>query len=347
MRYNPALDGLRAIAVVMVVAFHTNVPFVRGGMIGVDIFFVISGYLITGILRSELVKTGSIDLRDFYARRLWRLMPALVLAMAGTYLFYRIVRPYTNINGDIIASLLYYADYRIALAHFPTTIKHTWSLAVEMQFYLVWPLFLLATRHMDDRALLRLLLVLFAAATIWRCLNVMALSDWNRSYYSFDTRLSGLLLGAALAVSGWQQRTSATTADRIGAGALLLLTILCISLQWKYTPSLTTGVLLAELAALALIMGLWVERSIAAKALSAPWLVYVGKLSYAIYLWHYGLAVVLRHELTPALSFPITLVAATALSALSFHYVETPCLAWSRRRKTDRDGADKAVISPP
>lgn len=348
MRYNPALDGLRAISVLIVVAFHANVPLARGGMIGVDVFFVISGYLITAILRSELEKSGSIDLRNFYIRRFWRLMPALLLAMAGTYLFYKLVRPQTDINGDIIASLLYYADYRIALGHVTTTIKHTWSLAVEAQFYLLWPLFLLATRRLGDKMLFRLLLAMFVTATIWRCFDILAWHDWPRTYYSFDTRLSGLFLGAALAVSGW--RLDPAKAGPVGILSILLLAYLCLTLRWKHVASLTTGVLLAEFAAVGLILAIGAQTSVVARALSAPWLVYIGTLSYSIYLWHYGLAVVVRHALDPALSFAVTFGVAAALSALSYRFVEAPCLAWSRRGKASGDGdrpPPRPMVSPP
>lgn len=335
VKYFPALDGLRAASAIVVVAFHTSVPFLRGGMFGVDVFFVLSGFLITALLRQEQSATGRIDLGGFYLRRMARLFPALVVAMLGTWALYRIIRPDLDLSADVMSALLYYADYRIALGSEKFVITHTWSLAVEAQFYLAWPLVLMATRRWSNRTLLWFLLIAFVAASLWRYIDVARWNNWTWTYFRLDTRMSGLLLGAALAVAEW--KPSPALAERLGRGACYALVFLCISLHWHVMPSLTFGVTAAELATAALLVSLTSDHETSvSRLLSRPLPVYLGTISYSIYLWHYGIGKALRGEVHFSLAFSVTLTASIALAALSYHVIEKPFPAWLRRMRVLR-----------
>ena len=148
MTYIPALDGVRALAVIAVVAFHCGIPAARGGMVGVDLFFVLSGYLITTILRRELLKTGKISLAGFYWSRMLRLWPPLILFLVFYYWLGAFLFPGIEVLPQIGIAALYLTDYSMAIWRSPAELGHTWSLSVEEHFYLVWPLFLLTTRSL-------------------------------------------------------------------------------------------------------------------------------------------------------------------------------------------------------
>lgn len=332
MKYNPALDGVRAISVIAVLAFHTADPFFKGGFVGVDVFFVLSGFLITTLLRNELRASGQISLKRFYFRRAVRLIPPLVLSMAGVYLAYAVLLPDVDIGADVIAGLLYVSDYGKAFWNVPRYLGHSWSLSVEEHFYLIWPLFLMATRSLSDRALLLMMMAIFAAVFAWKIVDALLWGDFIRTYYRFDTRLGGLVLGSALAVH--PIRVTAETAQMLGKYALMALAILVLVLPWHAMQSLLVGGFMTELVAVALIVSLTSGHDTkVAKALSHPWLVYIGVLSYSIYLWHYGLAIALRDRLDPVSCFSITFVASVAAAALSHRFVEAPLRRWINRTR--------------
>lgn len=335
LQYNPALDGLRALAVIAVVAFHTIFPVIKGGMIGVDVFFVLSGFLITMLLTSELRESDKVDLKRFYLRRMARLMPPLVLSAIGTYLGYMAFASEIDIATDVVLGLLYVSDYGISFWGIPEHIRHTWSLSVEEHFYLVWPVFLLLTRTMKAESLFKLLIAMFIAATLWRFADALVWKDWIRTYYRFDTRLSGMILGSALAMRSWT--VSAPVARAIGAIALTALAMMALGLRWLYMPSLLWGVLAADLATAALIVSLTSgHRTPIFNALSHAWLVRLGVLSYSIYLWHYGIAYLLRDAIHPWAAFTVTMVASVLISSASYRYVEAPLRKWSKGTPTAR-----------
>ncbi len=330
MKYNPALDGVRAVSVTAVVAFHTVYPFLSGGMIGVDIFFVLSGYLITTLLRDELHNTGSIDLKRFYIRRFARLMPPLVFCLAGAYVGYAIFLPGIDLTPDVLFGLLYLSDYSIALWDTPEHLRHTWSLSAEEHFYLIWPLFLILTRRLSDRAMLRLLAALFVTAEAWKFAHGLFWNDFQATYYRFDTRLGGMILGGALAVARWN--VSQDAARKLATAGLLALVYLMFALRWKSMPSLLIGGLAAELSAAALIVALTCgHATTVGRMLSHPGLVYIGVLSYSIYLWHYVFAYATRDHLDPVSAFAVAFVPAFAISAVSHKYIETPLRNWIGR----------------
>src|SRR6478609_4461194 len=227
----PALDGVRAVAVVAVLAFHGGLPGARGGFLGVDAFFVLSGYLITALLLAEWTRSGGrIDLAAFWGRRARRLLPALLVVVAAVAVGGRMLLPPEEVRllrGDGIAALLYVANWRMILRggdYFaqtaaPSPLEHTWSLGIEEQFYLAWPLVLCAVLWSRRRGggVRRRLRVLVAVCVGGAAVSTVALAraytvdDPGRAYYGTDTRGAALLVGAGLAAL-------LATRDRGGTG---------------------------------------------------------------------------------------------------------------------------------
>ncbi|HXV31961.1 MAG TPA: acyltransferase [Sinorhizobium sp.] len=324
MQYNPALDGLRAFAVLAVMAFHCKIPIALGGMIGVDLFFVLSGYLITTILRNEAAKTGTISLRRFYWRRALRLWPPLLLMLAGYAAIAPWAFPSNNIVIDVLVAGTYLSDYAMAFFWRQTmSIGHTWSLAVEEHFYLIWPLLILATRRFSQRALTGALTVAFVLATVWRIVDAYQWQDWYRTYYRFDTRASGLLLGSLIAVASW--RPDEKTALAIGRISAYILIASVIVFRFRTVFFTSWGGIVADLASAGLILSvISTPRSAICGLLAARPVVHVGVISYSIYLWHYPLALLLRNDLGSFTTFAAVSLFSVGLAALSHEFVEKP-----------------------
>src|SRR5580704_558230 len=211
MRYLPALDGLRAIAAMLVFLFHTG--HLPGGWVGVDIFFVLSGYLITSILLTEHERTGVINLRHFYGRRACRLLPALIIVIGVAVVIAVCLRnKVRDIEIDAVAALFYVLDYRYALmvnlTH-ATDLAHLWSLSIEEQFYFLWPLTLIILLKTGTRRMaFRMTLILILVVAAWRVFMFATRADPSiRIYFAFDTRVDELLIGCSLAL--WESRGSA------------------------------------------------------------------------------------------------------------------------------------------
>lgn len=284
MQYNPALDGLRALALLLVLAFHARIEGFHGGFFGVDVFFVLSGYLITRLLAEQHSATGTINVSAFYLRRLRRLYPALLLFL-GVYL---IAGPLAFPNRqdharDALVAATYLSDYGFAFWRIPWVIQHTWSLSVEEHFYLAWPVVLLMVLKLPRSCWAPVVLTLAVAATLWRWHVVFNVDPWQQPYYRFDTRLSGILLGAAAGL--WRPQVPRLAAPL--GGALLLLAM--SQAYTKADSSLTGWMALAEGGSLLLVLGAHQVPLLA----WAP-LVWIGKLSYGIYLWHYPIMLWLR-----------------------------------------------------
>jgi peptidoglycan/LPS O-acetylase OafA/YrhL len=349
MPYLAALDGVRAVSVVAVLLFHAGISWMGGGFLGVEVFFVISGYLITALLVAEHGRSGSLDLRKFWFGRARRLLPALYLMLfvvsAYTVLFLPDVLE--QLKGQLVAASFYVTNwYLIAqkISYFqqfgrPSPLTHLWSLAVEEQFYLVWPLVLaLLLRKFKDRRD-QLALTIFCgalASTLLMALLYRSGADPSRVYYGTDTRAGGLLVGATLAVlwRPWESRRRPNVrrgllADLGGFGALGLILVFCMVVSetgpFLYRGgfllvSLTTAVLIACCASNS---NVWLRRGLGSKPF-----VWVGQRSYGIYLWHWpifaitrpGIDVPLRGLPDLALRFALTGVAAAA----SYRYVEMP-----------------------
>ena len=347
LRYNPALDGLRAIAALLVVGSHCHAPGFQGGFYGVDIFFVLSGYLITRLLLDEHGASGRIDLPRFYLRRFLRLTPPL-LAMLAVYLVWA---PYawpqfglwSHVRDTLVAAF-YLSDYARAFWLFPHVVQHTWSLGVEEHFYLVWPLALLGLLRLPARWRPAALFGLYVAATAWRMIWYVDATDWPETYFRLDTRMSGLILGALLAtlLSG-ADRVPERLANLAGVVASLAL-ILALTLgAWRAPGALEWTMTLVEFAAAALLIASAAPKSWVSRALSAPPLVATGILSYGIYLWHYPLALYFRDRM-PWFEAMLTVLAIAFLAAAMSHLlIEKPLQGFRRNLRPQMETEPAAI----
>jgi peptidoglycan/LPS O-acetylase OafA/YrhL len=325
MTYNPGMDGIRAVAVMMVMLFHANVPFFGGGFLGVDVFFVLSGYLISTLLIGELETTGRLDVKRFYIRRLMRLTPAL-LAMLIVYaavapLFWPEV---TNHMAQVALSAAYLSDFSVAFWGTPVQLGHTWSLSVEEHFYLIWPLALMAAyRRLNPRQLLIALACAYVFSLAWRWVWLLQGQGWYQIWCRFDTHVSGLLLGACLALALRDPRLSALLERH--SSRFLVLPLIAIGLLrsgWGTPWMLTWGVWLTEWASIAVLIAVHRRQGTCYEMLAAPALAWIGRLSYGLYLWHYPIFRYLRENydwtIVLAIGAPLTLI----LAALSLYTIE-------------------------
>lgn len=343
--YLPGLDGLRALAVMAVLIYHSALGWLPGGFLGVDIFFAISGYLITSLLLAEWQRSGGIDLKAFWLRRARRLLPAL-FALLGTTLAFCVVflpEEVAALRQDVLAALGYVSNWYLILdqkSYFetvnrPSLLRHLWSLAVEEQFYLLWPLAVtvaLAVRRWPAQRLLLAVLAGAGASTLLMAALFDPSSDPSRVYYGTDTRAAGLLIGAALAFPPLAQaarRLPGRLADALAVAGLAVLAALCL-VGGEYDPLLYRGgFALAALATTATIAGVVHPQGRLGPAfLGRRPLRWIGLRSYGIYLWHWPVYMVTRPQLDVSLTgLPLLAVqlAATALLAeLSYRLVEMP-----------------------
>jgi peptidoglycan/LPS O-acetylase OafA/YrhL len=346
-RYMPGLDGLRAIAVLAVIAYHLNPAWAPGGLLGVGVFFTLSGYLITDLLLGQREATGRLQLGDFWLRRARRLLPALFLVLAVVVawitLLDRSLLP--GLRGDVLAAVGYVSNWwnivREAsyFARFgpPPPLDHLWSLAVEEQFYLIWPWLLwLGLRYVPGRYTLAGVTLAGAALSA----AAMALIyqpgvDPTRVYEGTDTRAFGLLIGAALAMV-WPSRE--LRADRRnyrgrllidGAGIVGLVVIgILIWRTSEYSPFLYKGGIVLLSVATALVLTALVHpASWLGVAVGSRPLRWLGVRSYGIYLWHYPIIVLTAPgpQQRASLSLEVLQVVATiVVAALSWQFFEEP-----------------------
>ena len=367
--YIPALDGLRAFAVLAVIAFHTNLSSLPGTYYGVDTFFTLSGFLITSLLVAEWTGKGRISLSSFWARRARRLLPALFLMLTAVGVI-AAVWPQTlgspQLLGDAIATVFYSANWHLIAEHSnyfaatnPSPLLHTWSLAIEEQFYLVWPLVVLcvlrgrlrrrpgaATAH-PEQSRRRRLWVLFGisaggavASALWMAAITHQGSDTARSYYGSDTRAQAILVGAALAVATalFPAPRGKWTKVLLAAGGFLGLA--GTSALWAHVPETSVlafhgGFFLAALSTAAIIACVTqVPRTAVADVLSLSPLRYLGRISYGMYLWYLPLALILSGPRTHLEGYPLfalRLVVVVAVATVSAYVVEMPIRRGSLR----------------
>lgn len=346
--FRPDIEGLRAVAVIAVVAYHAGIPGATGGYIGVDVFFVISGFLITGLLWREVTATNTIGLGRFYAARARRLLPAAATVGVLTAIGAAAVLPPLQARSvflDGIASALYAGNYRFArqntdylTATMPSPFQHYWSLGVEEQFYLVWPVLIIATAWLARR-------VRPGAATATRAApyalalgavgaaSLAAAVLWTRTspswaFFSLPTRAWELAAGGLLALSiqHWR-RLPLLTASVVGWGGLALVLVTCTQLHAR-TPYPGTAALLPVLGTALIIGGGCVTRGLGpGRLLCHPAMRAIGRVSYSWYLWHWPVLLLLPALLGGPAGLPARL-AATAISAglavITLHLVENP-----------------------
>lgn len=337
MPYSPALDGLRAVAILLVLLFHARVPGLPGANVGVDVFFVLSGYLITRLLLAEYRDSGAIDLRRFYRQRLWRLTPPLLLLLLLYAAFAPLLWPdyylFFHIR-DWIVVLLYQADLALVFGMGPDKMTHAWSLGIEERFYLLWPLMLLGLLALRSlRVALVVLLAAMLLVTLWR---LMALQLWgvvgDEAYYRFDMRLSGLLLGAWL---GLWIGCGFSVSEQLLRSRWLVLAWLALVVVVLYPTDdkgrLSFGLPLVEGAVLLTLLWLhqW-PQGLLGRALAWPPLVYVGQLSYGLYLFHYPVMVYLKLQQPWWVTLLGGATVALLLAIFSYHLIERPIRRWRK-----------------
>ena len=381
-RYIPALDGLRTLAVVAVVLYHLNLTWAQGGLLGVTIFFVLSGYLITRLLLNEIAKTGRIDLKSFWIRRIRRLFPAVVTVVVVTCALCTVFNHVmlTKMRPDILPSLLFFnnwwqimqdVSYFNALGD-PSPLTHFWSLAIEEQFYLIWPPLLLAmvSVHMSKPNTRRVVLGLAAVSAVAMMVLYNPATDPSRVYYGTDTRVFSLLLGAwmafipdrdlaparlvrhlgldRLAGAAKHGKSKSDTAEAattkpselarfwsspasidlmgvvglVGLAAMVALTNGYTAFQYR------GGTLLCSILTLMVIAACVQPQGMVARALAAEPLVWIGKRSYSIYLWHYPLLLLMNPVAnindTPWWHYILQVLLVVAVAECSYRFIETP-----------------------
>ena len=351
MGYLPGLDGIRALAVLGVLLYHGDLTWMRGGFLGVDVFFVLSGFLITTLIVEEFSRSGRIDFARFYIGRARRLLPALILLLVAVGMLAAFVYrdSAATFRADALASLLYVTNWWYVfsdLSYFeaigrPPFLQHLWSLAVEEQFYLLWPIaVLLLMRWRGRRAVFYVAIAGALASTAWMAFLAITNgypleADPSRAYFGSDSHIMGLLLGAALAMV-WRPGRLST---RLTAGAKAVVTAIGVAALlvvlyffWQvgeYSSFLYRGGFLVLSAVVCVLIaaashpGVPFGRMIG----SQPWR-YIGQRSYGLYLYHWPIYVITRPELDVPLDglplLALRLGLTFLVAELSYRYVEIP-----------------------
>lgn len=349
--YIPSLDGLRAFAVLAVIAYHMNFSWAKGGLLGVTVFFVLSGYLITGLLVTEWAQTKTIDLKNFWLRRIRRLVPAIVFVIVVVAALCALFNHelLTKMRPDIPPALFFFSNWWYIfhdLSYFealgaPSPLNHFWSLAIEEQFYLVWPVVLLIAFKLGvKRPLLRRgALVLAAISALAMALLYNPIADPSRVYYGTDTRAFSLLIGAWLAfrmpasrVRG-RRATQLTPQGRLVVDGLGVVSfaglIAMVALTDGFSPFLYWGgLVIASVLTMIVIAVIVQPQSRLGSLAAAKPLVWIGKRSYGMYLWHYPILLLMNPR--NAVGDPnylyclLQLAIIFALAAFSYKFVEDP-----------------------
>src|SRR5580692_8425835 len=362
LAYLPGLDGVRALAVVAVMLFHGGIPHMAGGFMGVDAFFVLSGFLITSLLIGEWRQALTIKLGAFWARRARRLLPALLLMLLFVAFFASVIVPkgtYGALRLDALSTLLYVSNWHFILINSnyfaensatASPLLHTWSLAVEEQFYLIWPLVVLGVLHFTRnlKVLFGLCVAAATASALWMYTVYNGGLNTNRAYLGTDTRSQCLFIGCAIAVglvllaqrSHEQGRLAkgelwrpATSVGLATCGVLGIVGAAGAVSSFLLTTSLSSfpysgGFFLLGLSVAAVIVaGVGAPRSIVPRFLALAPIRYVGRISYGLYIWPWPIFIWLNHERTGLSGwelFAVRVAVTFSVSVVSFHLVERP-----------------------
>ena len=350
-RYVPALDGLRALAVLVVIAYHMHLGWAPGGLLGVTMFFVLSGYLITGLLLKEYDDSGTISLSNFWLRRVRRIIPAVVVAVLGTAVLCTIFdhAPLSKMRPDVLPTLFFFnnwwqifhnVSYFEALGA-PSPLTHYWSLSIEEQFYLIWPVALLLCMKagVKRQTMQKGIVVLIVLSALEMILLFDPHADPSRVYYGTDTRAFSLLIGALLAFVWPYQKLTERAGKRMSQGGRLafnlvgvaavigLLVMVVVTNGFEpfiYRGGLLICSLLTAVAIAALVHPIsWISKVFELKPF-----VWIGKCSYSMYLWHFPIILLMTPANmqggTPWWLCLIELAVIFAVSAFSYYFVENP-----------------------
>ena len=354
MQYLPQLDGLRGVAIVAVMLFHAGISTFGGGFIGVDIFFVLSGFLITTLLVREYQTHGSVSLRNFYMRRALRLLPALLILLLVFCLLSFIRLDSTDARSNYVGALIvlfYLSNWARALSLHPQyPLDHTWSLSIEEQFYVLWPviLILMLTTLKKPKHVLALTVCFALAAWCLRVYLTMSGSTVERIYYGSDTRADSLMAGCALGIfydsQLWKELNVARFGKYITVLAIFcglgLLVFVCRA-NWRQAYMYYAGFLAVEIfTVIVLIEMLTNTKGLICAALQTRLIVWVGSISYGLYLWHYPIFRLVRSQgyetwIIATAGSAITFIVAS----ISYHFLERPLLRLRRYFVHEKPGA--------
>lgn len=346
-RYMPGLDGLRALSVIAVIFYHFHLKWAQGGFIGVGIFFVLSGYLITDQLLIEWNTNRRVSLVNFWIRRIKRLLPGMVGMLLFVALWLLVTDPgrLQALKGDVLSSVAYVNNWYLIFHHVsyfesfgpPSPIGHLWSLSIEEQFYVLWPLALLLGIRIAPRRGKLLLWVLGGALLSALAMAIIYVpgTDPSRVYYGTDTRAFALLVGAALAViwPSWKLSSHVSSSvrkllDICGAVGILVL-LLLMGYTNEYEDQLYQGGLLyVSLLTAVVIAALAHPAGRLGKLMGCKPLVWTGKRSYSLYIWHYPVIILtgsaVNAEDIRFLPVLMQITASFILAALSYRFIEEP-----------------------
>ncbi len=342
----PGLDGLRALAVGSVLLYHGGISWMSGGFLGVEVFFVISGYLITALLLAEWRDTDRIDLGQFWIRRARRLLPALFALLVVVSIVAVIFLPdeVASLRGDVAASFLYVANWGFIfgqksyfeLAGRPSMVQHLWSLAVEEQFYLIWPLLFVGGMKVFGKKHFPIVIVslAFASAVLMFVLFTPG-TDPSRVYYGTDTRAAGLLFGCALAFAWapWRLRAdiapkAARSLDIAGAVSVAILVVLLYATNQRSDFLYRGGLLFLDFVTLVIIAVTVHPAARLGKVLGIRPLQWVGQRSYGLYLWHWPIFQLTRPGLDVDMDgfdlFAFRMALTFIVAEVSYRFLEMP-----------------------
>ena len=351
MGYLPGLDGIRALAVLGVLLYHADVAWFTGGFLGVDVFFVLSGFLITTLIVEEFDRRGTVSFSQFYLRRARRLLPALLLMLLVVGFLAGLI--YTDaaaqVRKDTIASIFYVNNWWYIFSsqsYFefigrPPLLKHLWSLSIEEQFYLIWPAVVFVLLKFRGRRLVFITAIGAALlSTAWMVILSIAngfpeSADPSRVYFGTDSHIMGLLIGAALAIVWRPGRLP----KQVTAGAKLILTSIGVAsliavigfflFVGEFSPWMYRGgfLLLAVIVALLIAMATHPAIALGRVLGGQPWR-YIGQRSYGLYLWHWPIFMMLRPNLDTPLSglwnFILRMGVTFIVAELSYRFIEVP-----------------------
>jgi peptidoglycan/LPS O-acetylase OafA/YrhL len=342
--YITGLDGLRALAVLAVIAYHLNIPYSAGGFLGVTVFFVLSGYLITSLLVSEWEQTNKINLKHFWIRRAKRLLPACVLLLITLNIVTPLLRPelITNLRQDTIAAAFYYSNWHYIfqeLSYFeafekPSLLTHFWSLAIEEQFYIFWAVVILFFLKIvkSRKVIFLFILTVSSISAMWMTILHDPTLDPSRVYYGTDTRIFSLLIGASFAVIAPQQPLTKLKKwpFELMAATGFAVFLLMIFYTNQYDSFIYEGgMALLSLTTACLVLSLAMSPSVIVnKILEWKWLKWIGIRSYGIYLWHYPVILFMSSNINTGgmnvLKVILEIALTFLIATISYTYVEKP-----------------------
>ena len=346
LKYMPALDGIRAISILGIMANHGGFAWATGGVISVNVFFVLSGFLITLLLMKEWTRSGTIRLRAFWARRARRLLPALFVLLGAIGLYLVFLAPsgtQVSLRGDGLATLLYFSNWHQILtgqSYFAqvsalSPLLHTWTLAIEEQFYVVWPIVVVVVLKLSrsPRVLMAIAVIGVLASALEMALLFHPGADPSRIYYGTDTRAQDILTGAALGILLFKRPRASSPRARIAFSWVAVMAAAVFAVEWmRINSSLNLtyrgGFLLADVMVALVICGVTMAPAgLPARLLSFGPLTFIGRISYGLYLWHWPVFLVLNKSRTGLEDwslFILRIAVTFVIAVVSWYLVETP-----------------------